>query len=206
MKLEPLVAARRYAFVGNARELLQKAEEQFDSILRGREESRRLLGRDREERGRREEVERRERELKQHQMKEESAKRRRRILQYMTISVCCAVVSCGVAAGGVSVVGSLHWATIGPLLLCVAVCAIGGALATGFCICLLTQEDGVIGVVIVLGAILGGIGGIGLFLESAPNAEYWTWVGWSVVTWSGCTGAVVGLVVGLITSAQNTRD
>lgn len=73
MKLEPLLAVRRYSFVANVRELLRKAEEHFASICEEREAERVRLEREKEQARQQKEVERLrlEREKEAHRQQRE---------------------------------------------------------------------------------------------------------------------------------------
>jgi len=130
MKLEPLLVVRRYMFVGNARELLQKAEEHFAAIRAEREAERLRLRREQEtirqqqqaERERREEQVRVEerRRLEQKAMQEKEAKRRqeakeRRLanIKHNIASAGAGSVIGGLALGGAgAAVGAVGWTSI----------------------------------------------------------------------------------------------
>jgi serine/threonine protein kinase/F0F1-type ATP synthase assembly protein I len=227
MTLEPKLAVRRYVFVGNLRELLQKAEEHFASICEERKAERLRLEREREERRRQDEAAARQREAEQRQRQAEAARRQRIQTHYIGSGLAGAII-CSLILGGLGwLLGTVGWTTIVFPLIGLVLGAIVGAIAglplgsvvssynngrqANPCECECgyqwgkVDEDTVKGFAI-FGAIVGGIGGIikGIMIVGeTPIGSYPTWEPGAGLLWAGLAGAVIGLIVGLIVAANN---
>jgi serine/threonine protein kinase/F0F1-type ATP synthase assembly protein I len=221
--LEPKLAVRRYVFVGNVRELLQKAEGHFASICEERKTERLRLEREREERRRQEEAAAHQRELEQRQRQAESAQQRRIRLHYTGLGLGGAIV-CSFVVGALGwLLGAVGWATIVFPLIGLVLGAIGGAIAGALLGAFISSfnsghqtccegykwgpvDEDVVKGFAIFGAVVGGIGGLIkaiIIVGEMPNGSFPIWAAGSGVLWGGLAGAAIGLIIGLIIAANN---
>jgi F0F1-type ATP synthase assembly protein I len=189
MKLEPMLAVRRYVFVANLRELLQKAEHHFAAICDERKAERLRLEREREQQRRQQEADERRRKQEREQSRRQREKQLQEIREIALNLIGSAVL--GALAIGLlgSIIGAFSWQRVVTVV-------VGAGLVVGALAFLGSSNDsdqsGGCGCFIVIGLI-----GLGIFASNG-GFSYWTSAGGSsgeAVTY-GLWGAIIGLVVG----------
>ena len=113
MRLEPLLAARRYAFVGNVRELLQHAEECYSTVCAERKAERYRLEQEQEQARRQQEAERLRREQTRKQRAEQAA-HRLQVIMILTAWSLLGALALGVPG---AITGAVGWERVGTALL-----------------------------------------------------------------------------------------